>query len=347
MRILAIETSCDETGLALMEAGGGLKSPYFKILKNIIASQIETHRLWGGVVPNLAKREHLKNLPIIFEKINLNLLKKIDLVAVTVGPGLEPCLWTGIEFTKKIHKNYFPNAKLIGVNHLEGHLYSFLLTRKKGNFNSGPLISKIFPATALIVSGGHTLLLIMKSLTWWKKIGETKDDAVGEAFDKVARMLNLPFPGGPEIEKLACQGSASIDFPRPMINQKNYDFSFSGLKTSVLYYLRDHPEANKLTELKANVAASFQQAAVDVLVHKTIRAAREIKAKSIVLAGGVAANKLLRKTLKAGSQKLKVKFFAPPAQFNTDNAAMIAAAAYISYLRKKEQKISADGNLNL
>jgi len=362
MKILSIETSCDETALALIEANGGLKSPKFKVLKNIVSSQIKIHAPFGGVVPNLAKREHLKNLPLLFKNLKLEIRnsRPPNLLAVTVGPGLEPCLWTGVGFAKEIKKKYFPKAKLIGVNHLEGHLYSFLLTKKTVN-------SKIFPAVALIVSGGHTILLLMKSLTEWKKLGETRDDAVGEAFDKVARMLELPFPGGPEIEKLAKSGNSNaINFPRPMINSKDYDFSFSGLKTSVLYFLRDSYESTKTyqstkTTTKnfrnfvkfrtfvsvADIAASFERAAVDTLVAKTMRAAKECKAKSVMLSGGVAANKLLRKELKIQSSLLKANFFAPSMKFNTDNAAMIGVAAYISYLKRGNRAIRAQANLNL
>lgn len=365
MKILAIETSCDETALALIEASGGLRTPKFKILKNLVSSQIEIHRPWGGVVPNLAKREHLKNLPLVFERIMNNesrirgkgngfkipnskfLIPKIDLLAVTVGPGLEPALWAGIEFAKELKKNIFPKVPLLGANHLEGHLYSFLLSQKKPNL-------KIFPAVALIVSGGHTILLKMESLVKWKKLGETRDDAVGEAFDKAAKMLGLPYPGGPEIQKLATKGDPNaVAFPRPMIHDNSpageYDFSFSGLKTSVLYYLRDNPKARK-----ADVAASFQRAATDVLVAKTARAAREFKARSIMLSGGVAANSFLRDMLGNQANKMGLKFLVPPMDFNTDNAVMIAAAAYIQSLRKKNPSyragrrvIRAQGNLNL
>ena len=349
MKILAIETSCDETAIALVEASGELKAPKFKVIKNIISSQIEVHRPWGGVVPNLAKREHLKNLPIIFKKLYPKKLRP-DLIAVTIGPGLEPALWTGINFAKEIHKEYSSagwRTRLIGVNHLEGHLYSFLLSQKTANPKSEILNPKrlefrnlnlIFPAVQLLVSGGHTILVLMKSLISWKKLGETRDDAVGEVFDKVARMLRLPYPGGPEIEKLAVKGNKNaIDFPRPMIHAKNYDFSFSGLKTSVLYYLRDHKRARR-----ADVAASFQQAAIDVLIKKTAKAAKEYNVKSIMLSGGVAANKALRRELKAKSCKalpagrqVKAGFFVAPTKFNTDNAVMIAAAAYINCLREK------------
>ena len=338
MRILAIETSCDDTSLALVECRGrlpagrqGLKTPRFKVLKNIISSQIKIHRPFGGVVPTLAKREHIKNLPKILQKLKIENLKlKIDAVAVTVGPGLEPALWAGIEFAKELAKKL--NKPLIGVNHMEGHLYSNVLKN----------IRIDFPAIALVVSGGHTILLKMTSLTKWKKLGETRDDAAGEAFDKVARLLGLPYPGGPEIQKLAAKGNPAINFPRPMLREKSYDFSFSGLKTAVLYYLRDNPTASK-----ADVAASFQQAVIDVLVAKSVRAAREYGAESILLCGGVSANKALRMFLQAAAKKLGVGFFVPDFEFNTDNAAMIAAAAYIQKLRNRKNRLIAQSNLTL
>jgi N6-L-threonylcarbamoyladenine synthase len=368
-RILGIETSCDETALAIVEASGGLKNPKFKILKNLVASQIKIHRPFGGVVPNLAKREHLKNLPILLKKIlhsKFYILNSVDLIAVTVGPGLEPALWTGINFAKaltdadhtqtnaeKIRRKSASSLrksaiKLVGANHLEGHLYSFLLSQKSRITHHISSIKDIFPAIALIVSGGHTILLLMRSLTKWKKLGETRDDAAGEAFDKVARMLRLPYPGGPEIEKLAlrqAQGKhprGTINFPRPMMHDKSFDFSFSGLKTSVLYYLRDNPKAKK-----ADVAASFQKAAIDTLVYKTIRAAKEFGAKSVMLSGGVAANKLLRKTLKTAAKKIGAKFFVPDFKYNLDNAVMIAVAGYIVHLRKKRYKLAAQGDLGI
>ncbi len=324
MRILGIETSCDETGLALVEASGGLKSPKFRILKNLVASQVKIHAPFGGVVPNLAKREHLKNLPILFKKIGGGrAADRVDLIAVTVGPGLEPALWTGITFAKQTYnlgRKTNDKLKLIGVNHLEGHLYSVLLPKKSHRLSVISHKSKIFPAVALIVSGGHTVLLLMKDLKTWRRLGETRDDAVGEAFDKVARLLKLPYPGGPALEKLAKKGNAAaIDFPRPMIHDKNFDFSFSGLKTSVLYFLRDykagkfpslalsptsaanspfgaalkgreapaqkagglrgHPIRSRSEDFPAkvflaDVAASFQAAAAEVLVKKTMRAAQ-------------------------------------------------------------------------
>ncbi|MEK7657989.1 MAG: tRNA (adenosine(37)-N6)-threonylcarbamoyltransferase complex transferase subunit TsaD [Patescibacteria group bacterium] len=345
MRILAIETSCDETALAIVEAKGGLKNPRFKILKNLVASQIKIHRPFGGVVPNLAKREHLKNLPILYKKLvaSGNTLNP-DLIAVTVGPGLEPALWTGINFAREIYSDLRQTTnnkqlKLIGVSHLEGHLYSNILENIR--------MKNIFPSIPLIVSGGHTILLLMKDLTHYKKLGETRDDAVGEAFDKVARLLNLSYPGGPEIEKLAKKGNhEEINFPRPMINQKNYDFSFSGLKTAVLYYLKN---SENLSVKKEDVAASFQRAAFDVLISKTLRAVKEFSAKSIMISGGVATNNSLRNCLKSKikSQKSKIKLFFPEKKFCADNAVMIAVAGYINYLQKKNRRLSARGNLRL
>ena len=289
MNILAIETSCDETGIALLTITPGAL-PKAIVRENLVATQIKLHRQFGGVVPNLAKREHLKNLPILFVRLQkklraANIPFTFDMITVTVGPGLEPALWTGITFAQALAKEY--KKPLVGANHLEGHLYSFLLppTQRKTAHLKGRHIAQLkiktksatpkiqFPAIGLIVSGGHTILLKLDSLTKWKRLGETRDDAAGEAFDKAARMLDLPYPGGPEIEKLAKLGDPhAVEFPRPMLHEKNYEFSFSGLKTSVLYYLRDHPEllkGSRDAKGKADIAASFQAAALDVLVAKT------------------------------------------------------------------------------
>lgn len=348
MRVLAIETSCDETALALMTCTGGLSNPKFEVHKSLIASQISVHRPFGGVVPNLAKREHLRHLPLLFEEMQKTIgKKKIDIVAVTVGPGLEPALWTGIGFAKAIHKKHFPKAKLIGVNHMEGHLFSFLLSEQKKTKTTDTFsisnLKSVFPAIGVVVSGGHTMLIKMESLTKWKRLGETRDDAIGEAFDKVARVLKLPYPGGPEIEALAKKGnSRAIAFPRPMIGSPDYEFSFSGIKTSVLYYMRDNLDANP-----ADVAASFQQAAVDVMVKKTEKAVRQFDARSILLSGGVAANTALRASLASKADELHARFFAPSHAFNTDNAAMIGVAGYISHLRKKNRRLTADANISL
>lgn len=342
MRILSIETSCDETSIALLEAKGGFNTPKFKVLKHLITSQIKFHEPFGGVVPNIAKREHIKNLPLLYkeifgegdkEKANW---KKIDLVTVTVGPGLEPALWAGIEFAKKISKEW--KKPLIGVNHMEGHLWSFLLDQKK-KYDA----KKVFPSVALLVSGGHTILLLMKDIKTWKKLGETLDDAVGEAFDKVARILKLPYPGGPQIERLAKEGNENaVEFPRPMLHHKNYDFSYSGLKTSVLYYCRDNPNTNP-----ADVAASFQNAATEVLIKKAMRAVKEFGAKSIIMAGGVAASSYLREKLGVEIEKEKMLFMVPGFTFNTDNAAMIGVAGYFNYLRKKKRPLIARGDMGI
>lgn len=335
MKILAIETSCDDTSLALVEANGGVRAPRFKILKNLVSSQIKIHRPFGGVVPNLAKREHLKHLPLLLKKISGGRKLNIDSLAVTVGPGLEPALWTGITFAEALSKEI--GKPILAVSHLDGHLYSALLSKK--------LTKKDFPAIALVVSGGHTILLLVRDLAHVKKLGETVDDAAGEAFDKVARMLQLQYPGGPEVEKLAKKGNpAAIAFPRPMLNQKNYSFSFSGLKTSVLYYLQNHPAPSDA--LKADVAASFQKAAVEVLVKKTMRAVAEFGAKSVWLSGGVSANKALRNALAAEAKARGISFLVPDFEFNTDNAAMIGVAAYMNHLRKKKYPLKANGGLN-
>lgn len=345
--ILAIETSCDDTSIALVKCGGSLKTPKFQAVANLVSSQIAVHRPFGGVVPNLAKREHLKNLPIILKKISKSYkLKTISYVAVTVGPGLEPALWTGVNFAKELARKL--KKPLIGVNHMEGHIYSNWLSVQK-NKKSVSLKKSThyalrttrpirFPAIALIVSGGHTILLKMSGIAKWEKLGETLDDATGEAFDKVAKMLGLPYPGGPEIQKIALRGNAeAVKFPRPMLNQKNYNFSFSGLKTSVLYYLRDHKDSFDKQNFKADVAASFQQAVVDVLTGKTFRAAREFGVKSVMLSGGVSANKPLRDAMEEKAKELGIDFFAPEFEFIADNAGMIAAAAYIGILSKKKK----------
>lgn len=340
MNILAIETSCDETGIALLKASGTARAPHIRIIDNLVTTQIPIHREFGGVVPNLAKREHLKNLPILFGRLRAKHPHvKFDFVTVTVGPGLEPALWTGITFAQALAKEY--RVPLVGANHLEGHLYSILLSQ--GKIDPNITRKNIFPAIALIVSGGHTILLKLDSFSKWKRLGETRDDAAGEAFDKVARLLGLPYPGGPEVERLARTGNPdAITFPRPMLQEKNYDFSFSGLKTSVLYYIRDHNVISK-----KDVAASFQAAAFDVLVKKTIRAARESGARSVMLSGGVAANKVLRARLAREAKKIGCIFLVPEFKYNLDNGAMIGVAGYMAYLRKKQYKMEARGDMEI
>ncbi len=360
MRILSIETSCDETAMAILDISGSLSNPKIKIIKDIVASQIKLHAKFGGVVPNLAKREHLKNLPILLSKVvtSEKYIKSIDVIAVTVGPGLEPALWTGIQFAKDLSKKW--KKPIIGVNHLSGHLYSFLLSPKSKK-------RKIFPAISLIVSGGHTILAYMKNSGGYEKLGETLDDAVGESFDKVARLLNLPYPGGPALEKLAQKGNEkAIPFPSPMINQNNYDFSYSGLKTSVLYYLKnlgstakdfslslsDKKSLKKIESqknLKADIAASFQRAAFAAPVKKTLAAAKKLKARSILIGGGVAANRMLPKMMRAEikSKDLDIEVIVPPLKYCMDNAVMIALASRLQPKNRKKYPLRADGNLSL
>lgn len=359
MNILAIETSCDETGIALLKIGGTVKTvkacggtmkvPRIEVRENLVASQIKLHREFGGVVPNLAKREHLRNLPILYARLERRLRAQgkrlsFDMITVTVGPGLEPALWTGITFAKDLAKK--TGKPLIGANHLEGHLYSFLLPAGAGPKKAAPVR---FPAIALIVSGGHTILLKMDSLTVRRTLGETRDDAAGEAFDKIARLLGLPYPGGPEIEKVAREGDPhAIEFPRPMLHEKNYEFSFSGLKTAVLYYMRDRAAAaDTHKHSSADVAASFQEAVLDVLTKKTMRAVGEYGARSVILCGGVAANKALRLRLGREAKKAGCSFLVPSFKYNLDNGAMIGLAGYVTHLRGKKYPLRADGNLGI
>lgn len=344
MKILAIETSCDETAIALIETDA---KNNICVLANLVSSQIETHRPFGGVVPFLAKREHEKNLPILFKKLQVASykLQDLDLIAVTNGPGLAPCLWTGVNFAQKIAQEL--NKPLVGINHLKGHIFINILEHKL-----------TFPVLSLIVSGGHTQLVFSKKLGQYQIIGETLDDAAGEAFDKVAKLLKLPYPGGPEISKLATKGNPSrFDFPRPMLNSKNFDFSFSGLKTSVLYLVNGMGASKKPLKLtiqnKADVAASFEQAVVDVLIHKTILATKKLNPKTLVLGGGVAANKKLRETLelKFKTDFPKIECLLSPIAMTGDNALMIALAALAEYKLLKPVKnvtdLKADANLRL
>lgn len=348
MKILGIETSCDDTGIAIIEVKGTEK-PVFKVLANIVSSQIKLHRQYGGIYPSLAKREHEKNLPLILKKLPW---QNIDAIALTVGPGLDPCLWAGITFAKKLSQQL--RIPIIPVNHTEGHLLISLLGNDKSKFQM-PNAKTTFPAIALIVSGGHTQLVLVKKLKQYKIIGETRDDAAGECLDKTARMLGLAYPGGPAVAAqaaLAGKSTLSIKLPKPMMHTKDYDFSFSGLKTAVLYDYKSHSQ--KVQKSKTYITAmakEIQQTVIDILIAKTMRAAREYQAKSVILGGGVAANKELRKQLKSNIQSTtsKIKVFVAPPKLCTDNGLMIALAGYIHRNNKTKniEQIGSQPNLRI
>ena len=365
MLILGIETSCDDTGIAIIRVSGKQK-PVFEILSNVVSSQIKTHAPYGGVVPNLAAREHLKNiepcLKTAIKEANVK-INQIDLIAVTVGPGLIPSLLIGVNFAKALAYKY--KIPIIGINHIEGHIAAALISSKRGISNFQFLISKnLFPAMALVVSGGHTQLVLVKKNGDYKIIGETRDDAAGECFDKVARLLGLGYPGGPVIAAQAAElkvksQKLKVNLPRPMINHKNYDFSFSGLKTAVLYLIQSQKSKVKSQKFIQEVCYEAQQAIIDVLISKTLRAAKEYKVKTIILSGGVAANSELRRQfeLKIESAswrtKLKIDFLVPPKNLCTDNGAMIAMTGYFGAKRhpaprdKSWNRIKANANLRI
>ncbi|MCX6718720.1 MAG: tRNA (adenosine(37)-N6)-threonylcarbamoyltransferase complex transferase subunit TsaD [Candidatus Staskawiczbacteria bacterium] len=393
MKILAIETSCDDTGIAILEVS---KTGDFAVKANVIASQVKIGKKYGGVYPMMAKREHQKNiLPALIsalEKARMlkkpdkspkehfdgpatisleaslgavlerepELLKKIipffkkyekpdvDLISVTNGPGLEPCLWVGINFAKCL--SYFWNIPIVPVNHTESHILVNTLENKNIKF----------PAIALVVSGGHTQIILVKgkphfakaSRGAYKILGETRDDAAGECFDKCAKILGLGYPGGPIISKLAVKSvgcRTSHRLPRPMMGSGDYDFSFSGLKTAVLYQVKkDKNNSMELfnKEYKMKMAAEIQQAIIDVLIKKTIKAGTDYKAKTIILGGGVSANQELRKQFLEFSNEFKIIF--PKPELSTDNGLMIAIAGF--YHKNKItnwKKISANGNLRI
>jgi len=360
MLILGIETSCDETAAAILEVRSRKSQVLsYKILSNIISSQVEIHKKYGGIVPEVAARKHVEMiLPVIEESLEKALVspKEIDLITVTRGPGLITSLLVGLETAKSLA--YTWRKPMVGVNHLAGHLYSSQLTANNRESTTYRKLRKIkFPALCLIVSGGHTELVLMKNYWDYKVIGKTLDDAAGEAFDKIAKLLGLGYPGGPEISQLAKEGNPwAFDFPRPMIKSKNYDFSFSGLKTAVLYRIRKDELGGMNLEIIKDLAASVEQAIVDVLVEKTVRAARELKVKTLMMGGGVAANRKLRKLLRYKVKKVNkaIKVLLPEVVFSTDNGAVIALAGY--YRSKKDEvrrmkygwrKIGVDPNLEL
>jgi len=376
MKILGIETSCDETAASIIE----VKNNKIKIISNIVSSQIDIHKKYGGVVPEVAAREHVLNiLPVINEALNEagikseEAKKKIDTLAVATGPGLITSLITGVETAKTLAYSW--NTPVVSVNHIEGHIYA--------NFIDNSNIK--FPALILTVSGGHNMLVLMEGIGKFETIGQTRDDAAGEAFDKAAKLLNLGYPGGPIISKCAEKfikqnpeisnfqfpiskqiknlkskisnqskiknQKSKITMPRPMINSNNFDFSFSGLKTALLYEIRKYSKS-EIKNLKSEICYEFQQAIIDVLIHKTIKASEKYKTKTIMLSGGVSANKELRTQM---AEKIKFLlptsyFLLPKLEYTTDNAVMIAMAGYFKFKDKKTtpwQKLNANCNLEL
>lgn len=397
-KILAIETSCDESAIAIADFSDGK----VRVRSHIVSSQATLHAAYGGVVPNLARREHEKNLvPILMQALaesrmsNVEGRKKrasiyplhstrnslpslltresellrqfkkyitplpspdIDAIAVTYGPGLAPALWVGVNFSRALAALW--EKPLIPVNHMAGHFFSALLKKSRDsrlslNATRLSLERPKFPILALLVSGGHTELVLVKKPWRFQIIGATLDDAVGEAYDKIGRIMGLPYPGGPAMSRLAGEGNpATYPLPSPMLHSKNHDFSFSGLKTAAFYLIRDLTVKKRLTKKqKADIAASFEKAAIDVLIKKTIRAAVEYNARTIILGGGVSANVALRSRLGAEIKKslLNAKYYIPDTRLAGDNALMIAAAAYMTGMKKARNidDVRADANVTL
>ena len=328
--IMGIETSCDETAVSIVQNGR-------EILSNVVSSQIESHKRFGGVVPEIASRHHVEAITLVIEEALKQADKSfedIDGIAVTEGPGLVGALLIGVNAAKAVA--FAHDIPLLGVHHIAGHIYANRLVEELE-----------FPLLALVVSGGHTELVYMEEHASFKVIGETRDDAAGEAYDKVARTLNLPYPGGPHIDRLAHEGTATIDLPRAWLEEDSYDFSFSGLKSAVINTLHNAEQRGETIDPK-NLAASFQESVIDVLVTKTVKAAKKYKVKQVLLAGGVAANKGLRAALEhAFSDMPEVKLIIPPFSLCTDNAAMIAAVGSVLYEKGKRSSYALNANPGL
>jgi len=328
--IMGMETSCDETAVSIVKNGT-------EILSNIVASQIESHKRFGGVVPEIASRHHVEQITLVIEEALSQAgitYEEIDAIAVTEGPGLVGALLIGVNAAKAI--SFAHDIPLVGVHHIAGHIYA---NRIVDNLE--------FPLLALVVSGGHTELVLMKEHGHFEVIGETRDDAAGEAYDKVARTLNLPYPGGPHIDRLAGEGNPkAVKLPRAWI-EGTYDFSFSGLKSAVINTVHNAEQRGEVIRPE-DLAASFQESVVDVLVSKTVEAAEEYQVKQVVLAGGVAANKGLRTALVDKFKEMdSVKLTIPPLSLCTDNAAMIAAAGTIFYEKGQRAELDLNGNPGL
>jgi len=376
MNILAVETSCDETALAIISYNQDTQE--VSALSHVVLSQAQKHAEFGGVFPSLAKREHAKNIVPVLEQAlteadllqegatshdELNLEREpelqtalenffkthekpaIDHIVVTSGPGLEPALWVGINFAKTLGTVW--NVPVTPVNHMEGHVLSVLAPAK--DQKTFTLKDFSYPVLSLLVSGGHTELVLLQAPGKYERIGATQDDAAGEAFDKAARILGLPYPGGPEVGKLALQGvpNDEISLPRPMLHTPNYNFSFSGLKTAVLYLVQNLGGLENISEqTRADIAKEFQDAVIEVLVKKTMRALDEYGATGLIVAGGVSANRLLRDTLTKEVEERGAEIFLPAPGLSTDNALMIALAG-VQHLEHIPEDIQATGNWKL
>lgn len=328
---LSIESSCDETAAAVLANGR-------ELLSNVISTQIETHKLYGGVVPEIASRQHLMNINSVIAKAldDAGLrISDIDLIAVTYGPGLIGALVIGVAAAKVLAlANDIP---LVGVNHMHGHISS--------NYISYPELEP--PFVSLVISGGHTNLINVKDYTSFEVIGSTRDDAVGEAYDKVARVIGLGYPGGPKIDNLAKEGDPeAIHFKRVYLDKDSLDFSFSGIKTAVLNYVNTERQANRELDI-SNIAAGFQEAIVDVLVDKSMQAVRQYGDGRLVLAGGVAANSRIREAVTKRCEEEGIELFLPEKKLCTDNAAMIACAGYYKYLKCGADSLRLDATANL
>lgn len=394
MRILAIETSCDETGISILETTGALgaifarRAPRIKVLADVLVSQSSIHTEYGGVFPSMARREHAKNIipllvralsdahlshpltspraltpeetetlagilkkePDLLVSVQSNLLTigkpNIDAIAVTKGPGLEPALWVGINTAQALSSLW--GIPIIPINHMEGHIMVALLTNlTPKTYHLTPLQ---YPSLALLISGGHTELVLIRGIGDYEILGQTLDDAVGEAFDKVARMLGLPYPGGPEISKLAETATVAktppYPLPRPMLKTDNLNFSFAGLKTAVLYTLKKI--INPTPEDKAFIAKEFEDSVTEILITKTLNASKEYGVKEIILGGGVTANKKIREAFRemVSRELPDTKLFIPTRDLSTDNALMIAIAGLIRFNETKKD-IVAEGHLRL
>ncbi|CAD2073676.1 tRNA (adenosine(37)-N6)-threonylcarbamoyltransferase complex transferase subunit TsaD [Phocicoccus pinnipedialis] len=325
IKILSIETSCDETAASVIQNGN-------EVLSNIVVSQIESHKRFGGVVPEVASRHHVESITVVIEEAmkEANLAPSdLDAVAVTYGPGLIGALLIGLNAAKAFAFAY--DLPLIPVHHIAGHIYANQLEHELQ-----------FPLVALIVSGGHTELIKMEQHLDFTVLGETRDDAVGEAYDKVARVLGLSYPGGPEIDRLAKEGEDTFNFPRAFLNKDSFDFSFSGLKSAVINTLHNERQKNNPIN-EANVARSFQESVIDVLTEKTIDAIKTEGVKELIVAGGVAANSGLRTRFENLSKEHDFNLYIPALKYCTDNAAMIGAVAYELYQKKHFADLDLNG----